>query len=143
VDVEGFSGRTVRFRDGSAEEYDAVVACTGYRIRFPFLDPALVDFGDGEVPLYLRVFHPTLPNLYFIGLVQPLGCIWPLAELQSELVAARIAGRIRLPADLAARARAERDAQPFRFVVTPRHSVEVDYHHYSRALVRARRELRA
>ncbi len=33
-------GRTVRFADGSEEEVDLVVYCTGYRIEFPFLDRA-------------------------------------------------------------------------------------------------------
>src|SRR5262249_52957256 len=55
-DVVRFDGRTVRFADGRAEEYDVVIAATGYRITFPFLDPALVDFSAGPVPLYLRVF---------------------------------------------------------------------------------------
>ena len=32
-------GRTVRFADGSEEEIDLVVYCTGYKITFPFLDP--------------------------------------------------------------------------------------------------------
>ena len=31
-------GRTVRFADGSEEEVDLVVYCTGYRIKFPFFD---------------------------------------------------------------------------------------------------------
>jgi len=142
-DVERFEGHRVRFKDGRVEEYDAVVACTGYRISFPFFDPALVSFGDGEVPLYLRVFHPTLAHLYFIGLVQPLGCIWPLAERQARLVAERIAGRLRLPDDLSAQARAHARRGPFRFVATPRHSVEVDYHAYSRELERALSRLAA
>lgn len=142
-DVERFEGPRVRFKDGRVEEYDAVVACTGYRISFPFFDPALVSFGDGEVPLYLRVVHPSLAGLYFIGLVQPLGCIWPLAERQARLVAETIAGRLRLPADLASQARAHARRAPFRFLATPRHAVEVDYHDYSRTLERALRRLAA
>jgi cation diffusion facilitator CzcD-associated flavoprotein CzcO len=142
-DIARFEGRTVRFKDGRSEEYDAVVACTGYRISFPFFDSALVSFDDGEVPLHLRLFHPTLANLYFIGLVQPLGCIWPLAERQARLVAERIAGRLRLPDDLEARARAHARRAPFHFLATPRHSVEVDYHAYSRDLERALRQLAA
>lgn len=139
VDVERLDGPQVRFKDGRVEEYDAIVACTGYEIRFPFLDPDLVDYSTGDVPLYLRVFHPTLRGLYFIGLVQPLGCIWPLAELQGELVARVIAGRVRLPGDLEARAHAEVHCTPYRFMATPRHTVEVDYHEYSRRLISALR----
>jgi cation diffusion facilitator CzcD-associated flavoprotein CzcO len=139
ADVERLDGSRVVFRDARAEAFDTIVACTGYEIRFPFLDPALVDYSTGEVPLWLRVFHPTLRGLYFIGLVQPLGCIWPLSELQSELVAAVITGRTRLPGDLAARAHDEPRRRPFDFMATPRHSLEVDYHDYRGRLLRALR----
>ena len=45
-----------------------VIAATGFRISFPFLDRALVDFAEGEVPLFLRTFHPRFRDLFFIGL---------------------------------------------------------------------------
>ena len=32
-------GSKVCFTDGSAEEVDVVVYCTGYKVTFPFLDP--------------------------------------------------------------------------------------------------------
>ena len=80
-----------------------MIAATGFRISFPFLDRSLVDFSSGPVPLYLRCFHPRLESLFFIGLFQPIGCIWPLAELQGQLVANPIVGHYRLPADLATR----------------------------------------
>jgi cation diffusion facilitator CzcD-associated flavoprotein CzcO len=135
-DVERFDGRTVRFVDGPAEDYDAVIAATGYRIAFPFLDPALVDFSAGSVPLYLRVFAPRLPGLYFIGLCQPLGCIWPLADLQSKLVASHIAGSYVLPGDVLARIEAENRETARDYMPTPRHALEVDYHAYRRRLLR-------
>jgi hypothetical protein len=137
VDVERFDGPRVRFKDGRVEEFDAIVACTGFVIAFPFLERGLVDYSDGEVPLYLRVFHPRLRGLHFIGLVQPLGCIWPLAEQQAALVARVVAGTLRLPADLGERALEDVRNPPYRFMRTPRHSVEVDYHLYRRQLQRA------
>ncbi len=136
-DIARFEGRTVHFVDGRAERFDTVVAATGYRITFPFLDPGLVDFSEGEVPLYLRVFPPGLRNLYFIGLVQPQGCIWPLAEAQAELVAEVILGRHRLPADLDRRARNDADQIRRRYTDSARHTIEVEFHDYRRALWRA------
>lgn len=41
--------------------------------------------------------HPTVPGLYFIGLVQPLGAIMPIFERQSELAADHLEGRYALP----------------------------------------------
>ena len=36
----------------------------------------------------------------FVGLIQPLGCIWPLSDLQSQLIAKYLKGKWKLPADL-------------------------------------------
>jgi cation diffusion facilitator CzcD-associated flavoprotein CzcO len=135
-DVERFSGRTVHFRDGRAEDYDVVVACTGFKITFPFFDAGLLDFSQGPVPLYRRAFHPRFPNLYFVGLFQPIGCVWPLADLQGQLIANHITGRYRLPPDMEARIRDENEVRGRTFMDTPRHTIEVDYHPFRRALLR-------
>src|SRR5688500_9068025 len=90
-------GRRIRFEDGSEEEIDVVIYCTGYKITFPFFNPALLDAPDNKIPLYRRVIHPDLPRLYFIGLVQPLGAIMPIAEAQSEWVADLFEGKAALP----------------------------------------------
>ena len=52
-------GRTVRFVDGSEEEIDLVVYCTGYRITFPFFDESLISAADNRLPLYRRVASPS------------------------------------------------------------------------------------
>jgi cation diffusion facilitator CzcD-associated flavoprotein CzcO len=134
-DVERFEGTAVRFVDGRSDDYDAVIAATGFRIRFPFLDTSIMDFESGPVPLYLRCFHPRHPSLFFIGLFQPVGCVWPLAELQGQLVANAIAGRYRLPRDVDARIEAQTRTNRRTFMRTPRHSTEVDYHPFRKALL--------
>jgi hypothetical protein len=95
--IAAFEGGSVRFTDGSAEPFDAVIYCTGYRVSFPFLDEALLGAADGDIPLYRRVVPPALPGLYFIGLVQPIGATMPVAEVQSEWVADLLQGRAALP----------------------------------------------
>ena len=41
--IEEFAGgSTIRFVDGSEEELDLVIYCTGYKISFPFLDEDLI-----------------------------------------------------------------------------------------------------
>jgi hypothetical protein len=135
-DVASFEGRTVRFTDGSAEEFDVVVAATGYRIRFPFLDQNVAGWSDAAVPLYLKTIHPDYDDLFFIGLVQPAGCIWPLADLQSQLVAAAIMGRWQRPADLKQRIAREIAEVNSAYMHTPRHNIEVDYHKYRAVLAR-------
>ena len=45
---------------------------------------------DNHIDLYRRVVDPDHPGLYFVGLIQPLGAIMPLAELQAESIEVRI-----------------------------------------------------
>lgn len=114
--ISRFDGSTVHFTDGGHDEFDAVVLATGFRTRFPFL-PKHIEAS----PLYLRMRHPRIPSLYFIGLFQPVGCLWRLADLQARVAAKQIAGR--LP-------RVERHLS---------HELEVDYHTFRRDLQRALR----
>ena len=95
--IERLEGDSVRFVDGIVEKVDRIVWCTGYKITFPFLDDELVPTRDNQVGLYRRVVPPDLPGLYFIGLIQPLGAIMPIAELQSEWVADLLEGKAGLP----------------------------------------------
>jgi Flavin-binding monooxygenase-like len=135
-DVERLQERTVVFKDGRREPYDVIIAATGYRITFPFFDRSLVDYESGEVSLYLRCFHPRRRDLFFVGLLQPLGCIWPLADLQSRLIASFLGGRYRLPPDLDARIAHENAHIARTYMRTPRHTIEVDYEPFRRRLER-------
>ncbi len=135
-EIARFDGSTVHFVDGRAEPYDVIVAATGYRISHPFFDRVFLDFSEGTVPLYLRVFHPDHPSLTFIGLVQPQGCIWPLSDTQAQLVANYIAGRYELPADIHARVQADVARIRRRFQHAARHTIEVEYHQHQDELFR-------
>ena len=95
--IDRFEGSKVFFADGSSGEYDVVVYCTGYQVSFPFLADEVVRAEDNHVELYRRVVHPDHPGLYFIGLIQPLGAIMPLAEAQAEWVGDLVTGVGALP----------------------------------------------
>jgi cation diffusion facilitator CzcD-associated flavoprotein CzcO len=134
-------GGTVRFVDGTSAEIDTIIWCTGYRITFPFLSSELIATEGNHVPLFRRVVHPEHPGLYFIGLVQPLGAIMPIAELQSEWIADVLQGRAALPDAAAMRAEiaAEEEAMRRRYVASTRHTIQVDFHPYMRLLRAERR----
>lgn len=126
--IARFDGHTVHFADGSSEDFDTVIFATGYKISFPFFDKSFIDWEDAlYVPLWRRMFHADVPNLYFIGLFQPLGCIWPLADYQALLACMEILGRYRRPANLHREIEKERRNPHFKFIASPRHSTEVDY----------------
>jgi cation diffusion facilitator CzcD-associated flavoprotein CzcO len=138
-------GRTVRFVDGTEEEIDLVVYCTGYKITFPFFRPEILAAPDNKLPLFRRVVSVERPGLYFVGFIQPLGPIMPLAEAQVEWIADLLSGRARLP-EPAAMQRAiavEEEKQRKRFVASKRHTVEVDFYPYLREIRRERKQAAA
>ncbi|WP_229916238.1 NAD(P)-binding domain-containing protein [Streptomyces fructofermentans] len=131
----------VHFDDGSSEEIDAIIHCTGYDVSFPFLKSELIDPSDNDPGLYHRVVAPDLPGLYFIGLVQPLGAIMPLAEAQSHWVADLLEGRCELPgqARMLKEISAYRARTARRYVASTRHTIQVDARAYLRELAKERR----
>jgi dimethylaniline monooxygenase (N-oxide forming) len=130
--IERLDGERVRFLDGSAEAVDLIVYCTGYKVTFPFFDPALVSAPDNDLPLYRRLFHPELDGLYFIGLLQPLGAIMPIAEAQGQWVAEHLLGEYALPprAEMLRDIERERARMFKRYVRSKRHTMQVDFEEY-------------
>ncbi|HEU4513790.1 MAG TPA: NAD(P)-binding domain-containing protein [Nocardioidaceae bacterium] len=143
--IDRFEGRKVFFVDGSAAEVDTVVYCTGYKVTFPFLDERVVRAEDNHIDLYRRVVDPEHPGLYFVGLIQPLGAIMPLAEIQAEWVGDLIGGVGILPSyDEMRRQIEEYDEQlRRRYVASKRHTIQVDFHKYFAEIERERRASRA
>ncbi len=144
--IQRLEGDSVRFVDGSVEKIDKVVYCTGYKISFPFLDHQLLDpSGDNRIELYRRVVHPDLAGLYFVGLIQPLGAIMPIAELQSEWIADVVQGKVTLPSrsETAREIAREQAAMRKRYVASKRHTIQVDYWPYLRQLEQERERRRA
>ncbi len=135
-DIDHYDGMKVHFKDGSVGEYDVIVACTGYYISHPFFDQKLIDYSHGDVPLYLRMLHPAIENLYFIGLFQPLGCIWPGSELQSKLMARELAGKWQRPKNIGQLANREVVHPDFNQIKTPRHTITVNYHAFRKRLLK-------
>jgi len=131
--IQRLEGDSIRFVDGSVEKIDKVVYCTGYRISFPFFDHDLLDpSGDNRIELYRRVVHPDLAGLYFIGLIQPLGAIMPIAELQSQWIADVIEGKVALPGrpEMLSEIAVDQAAMRKRYVASKRHTIQVDYWPY-------------
>lgn len=135
--VERFAGKEVYFVDGTHAEYDTIVFATGYKISFPFFnhDERLNFANSTSVPLYRKMMHPDFDSLYFIGLCQPQGCIWPLADYQAKIVARIIAGTLKRPEQLREKITKELKSPHYQFKVHRRHALEVDYHVFKRELL--------
>lgn len=134
--IDRLDGPLVHFADGRTETYDSIIWATGYRFGYPFLDESVIGPEFASAPqLYLSMMHPAIENLFFIGLFQPIGCIWRLADHQARIAAQQITGRLSRPSHLAARSAREVRERQQRFGTSPRHLIEVDYHDFRQALL--------
>lgn len=95
--VERLDGGHVVFADGSRAAADLVLCATGYRLSYPYLDPALADTGAGDLRLFKGVVAPQREDLFFVGVSRPTGSFWPIAEAQAQFVAAMLGGAYRPP----------------------------------------------
>ena len=131
----------VEFTDGSRVEADLVVYCTGYKVTFPFFEESFISAPDNHIELFRRVFHPGIPEVAFIGLLQPLGAIMPLAEAQGQWVAAYLRGEYHLPPREAMMIGIRRDFARMakRYVASKRHTIQVDFDDYLHEMARERR----
>jgi hypothetical protein len=134
--IEAIEGRTVRFKEGPAATFDTIIWATGYRTSFPFLADVPNPVEGVDARLYLRMLPADQRNLYYVGLIQPNGCIWTLAELQSQIVAAIIGGRLAPPANLSGLVEEEVARSRRNYKPASRHAIAVDYHDYERQLRR-------
>ena len=139
--IDRLEGDRVVFTDGSSVHADLVIYCTGYKVTFPFFAEDFISAPENDLPLFRRVFHPDVHDVFFIGLLQPLGAIMPLADLQSRWVADYLSGRYALPQPAALRKDIEDERKRMfkRYVASKRHTMQVDYDDYVVALEKERK----
>jgi dimethylaniline monooxygenase (N-oxide forming) len=127
ANIAELKGDRVKLVDGSEVKADVIIYCTGYNIKFPFFAPDILDVKDNELPLFQRVIHPTMTNLFFLGLIQPLCSIMPIAEVQSKWLATLLAGEYALPpADEIKRRTLKDYADALKgYLKTARHTIQV------------------
>ncbi|MGE0096773.1 MAG: flavin-containing monooxygenase [Hydrogenophaga sp.] len=87
ADIARLEGHTVHFKDGTQGEYDLILAATGYKLHYPFLDPALLNWKGMAPSLYLNIFAPRFDRLAVLGMVEASGLGWQGRYEQAELVA--------------------------------------------------------
>ena len=130
--IRELKGNKVLFEDGTEVEADLIIYCTGYKVTFPFFDEDFISAPDNELPLYRRVFKPDVDNVFFVGLLQPLGAVMPLSEAQGRWIASYLRGEYALPspAEVEAEIRADREEMAKRYVKSKRHTMQVDFETY-------------
>ncbi|XP_065113419.1 flavin-containing monooxygenase 5-like [Paramisgurnus dabryanus] len=130
--VREFCGSGVVFEDGTIEDdIDLVVFCTGYTFSFPFLSSHIIPVSKNKVSLYKYMYPPNLerPTLAVIGLIQPLGAITPISEMQARWATRVFKGLCKLPSmnAMLKDIKAKEEAMARRYVAAQRHTIQVDY----------------
>ena len=144
--IRSFSENGVIF-EGETEEtpVDAVIFATGYQFKFPFFDESetALHVRDGnELDLYRLVFPPTYKHAHtmaFVGLIQPIGSIFPIAEMQSRWFCELMLGRCRplpeLPV-MMSEVKHRRTKLKSQYYEGAKHSVQVEFVSYMEELAR-------
>lgn len=97
--VTDFDGRTAHFRDGTTGEFDAVIFCTGYLHKYPYLPEHLaLDSGNNLYPdgLYRGVLNQRNPRLSYIG-AQDQWFTFNMFDAQAWFVRDTILGDLPIP----------------------------------------------
>ena len=139
-DVARLDGHEVVFSDGSREQVDLIVFCTGYLLRLPFIDQAHLSWHGDRPRLYRNVFHPEHDNLFMCGLVQPDSGQFKIVHWQAVAIAKQLEALRDGAASLAAfrHRRAEHAGAHLgggvRYKDSSRHYFEINHFDYLRGL---------
>ena len=138
--IERLDGNQIHFTDGSTETVDIIITATGYNIEFPFLAPADARITDNHIPLYKRMVQadPALHGLWFMGLAQALPTLVNLAEQQSKLLTAYLAGRYTLPDPAVMTQAIAADERKYQahYYASRRHTMQINFEPYAADLLR-------
>lgn len=146
-DIVRFRRNSVELVGGEEIEPDLVIFATGYRPRFEFLDPELLDPDpSGRPTLFLHAFPRRYPTLAVAGLLQPDSGLLPLVHWQTVTIARWLRLRRAAPErahalQVRAAAEAGRRYHPGKLIDSARHWFEVSHVDYLRALQRVLDEL--
>ncbi len=94
-------GKTAHFKDGSSQDVDAIVLCTGYQHHFPFLpDELTLNTTNRLYPnsLYKGVFFEQNPKLMFLGM-QDQYYTFNMFDAQAWYARDVMLGKIELPGE--------------------------------------------
>ena len=138
--IAALEGDGVRFADGSVEQADVVVYCTGYKVTFPFFDEEL-HLGARQRPAAVPPRVP--PGRSTTCSSSPCSSRWgrPCRSPRPRASGSRdyLRGRVRAAAaagELRRDIERERQRMFKRYVASKRHTMQVDFDDYLHALGR-------
>ncbi|WP_166352542.1 SDR family NAD(P)-dependent oxidoreductase [Phytoactinopolyspora limicola] len=94
-DIRRVEGRTVEFVDGRREEFDRIIAATGYEPRVPYAKGLITSIDEDE--LYLGTFSRRHRNLFVLGLNESNSGGFMLFDEAASIVAQYVVSQDRDP----------------------------------------------
>ncbi|XP_053325288.1 flavin-containing monooxygenase 5-like [Spea bombifrons] len=133
--VKQFTETDAIFEDGTVEKnIDVIFFATGYSFSFPYFEEPYLQVKNNQIPLYKHVFPPFLEKttVAFIGLIQPIGAIMPISELQSRWATRVFKGLCKLPSKqkMLMDVDMKKKEMESRYVESLRHTIQVDFMEY-------------
>ena len=130
--IERIDGKRIFFSDGTNDEFDTLIACTGYEIDLPFVAPEVLQVKDNSVDLYKRICAPGWDGLYFVGMFNTTTALNLVFERQSRWICAIERGEAMLPSPEEMRADIEAKQQWIAkyYQSSLRHTIEEEHLYY-------------
>ncbi len=140
--IDRIEGKTIFFPDGTSEEFDCLIAATGYLIDLDFFSKDVIEPVDNGLDLYMRVVPPDWRGLYFLAFFNSDTALNWICNEQAKFIAEFETGRAALPTKAGMRDEiAERKQWLAKhFELTPRHGIEVEHLPYFNDLKKALKE---
>nr|CAD2151520.1 unnamed protein product [Meloidogyne enterolobii] len=133
-DINYIDEYCVYTKDGRCYQMDVIILCTGYSFGFPFIKPSglIPVTEDNQVDLYKLILppSPSAKGLAVIGLVQPIGSVSPIAEMQARWVTSILAkGLNSLPNETQMREEIayRRERMRRQYFESAKHTIQVQY----------------
>uniref|UniRef100_A0A1I7TM90 Flavin-containing monooxygenase n=1 Tax=Caenorhabditis tropicalis TaxID=1561998 RepID=A0A1I7TM90_9PELO len=139
--IKSFAENSIEFEDGSVvEDIDEVLLATGFSFHFNLIEKGnLVKVNENRMDAYKYMFPMVTADhntLAVIGLIQPIGSIMPISEMQARVYLETFAAGKQLPSkeEMLLDVMEKKEQMSKRYVESRRHTIQVDYANYMHEL---------
>jgi dimethylaniline monooxygenase (N-oxide forming) len=130
--IDAICGKRIRFTDGSEEEFDVLIAATGYSIDLDFIPAEVLQVEQNQLELYMRIVPPQWPGLFFMGFFNTDTALNMVFEHQARWIREILLGNARLPDPSMMRLAIDERASWYRsqYKHSIRHTIEEEHVRY-------------
>jgi hypothetical protein len=140
--IDDIDGQTITFPDGTSQEFDCLIAATGYLIDLDFVPKKVIEPKDNALDLYYRIVPPDWRGFYFLAFFNSDTALNWICNEQAKWIAEFETGRAALPtkAEMRDEIAKRKEWLAKNFELTPRHGIEVEHLPYFDELKKSLKE---